>query len=305
MSIRHRRAAAIAGTAVLATVSVGLSAATFSQWSTPVSAENPAAFPGTGDVNKPDKTDGCPILDPYTNDLFIARESDQGDLDIWRAPWNGKSWGDPVNLGAPVNTADEEFCPSPSRGNRLFFVRAPKRSAPSDPLVGDIYLARVNGGSYGAPQRLPDTVNSPAQEWSPSYYEEPDGTPVLYFSSTRPGSGSQDIWFSRNWGPATPAQGLNTGSSDARPNVRHDGLEIVFDSNRGGANRIWTSYRASPADPWGAPVQPSQLNGTLGNGNPSIESRASMSWDSTVLVFGSTRAGTADVYVASRGRNER
>ena len=79
----------------------------------------------------------------------------------------------------------------------------------------------------------------------------------------------------------------------------------MFDSNRGGANRIWTSYRASPADPWGAPVQPSQLNGTLGNGNPSIESRASMSWDSTVLVFGSTRAGTADVYVASRGRNER
>ena len=64
MSIGHRRTAAIVGTAVLATVSAGLSAATFSQWSAPVSAENPAAFPGTGDVNKPNKTDGCPILDP-------------------------------------------------------------------------------------------------------------------------------------------------------------------------------------------------------------------------------------------------
>ena len=223
MSIRHRRVAAIAGTAVLATVSVGLSAATFSQWSTPVSAENPAAFPGTGDVNKPDKTDGCPILDPYTNDLFIARESDQVDLDIWRAPWSGKSWGDPVTLGAPVNTADDEFCPSPARGNRLFFVRRPKGTPD-----GDIWFARAKNDGFDSPQRLPTPINSTGQEWSPSYYEEPDGAPVLYFSSTR--DGTHDICFRQ---PATVTP-LSSAVSKGLVEVR-----LIQRGFRAGAASAW------------------------------------------------------------------
>ena len=45
------------------------------------------------------------------------------------------------------------------------------------------------------------------------------------------------------------------GAQDARPNVRKDGLEIVFDSTRGGgAPDIYTASRSSIFDPWSAPV---------------------------------------------------
>jgi hypothetical protein len=289
----------LAALAVLVTAGA-LSAASFSAWSGPTRAE---ALPGSAANVNTAKNDGCPILDPYTNDLFIARPTADGDLDIWRAKWTGGGWDSPVNIGAPVNTPGNEFCPSPARGNRLFFVRTPSKAT----MVGDIYVAKeIRNGTtvtgYRDDERLPNPINSDAQEWSPSYYEEPDGTPVLYFSSTR--LGSQDIFFSRNWGAPQLAPGLNpdptTSSNDARPNVRRDGLEIVFDTDRGGAvgspPDIWTATRASPSAPWEAPTPIAQVN------SPSGESRASLSWDGSMLVFGSARAGSVDVYVASRSR---
>jgi hypothetical protein len=285
MTKRNRRIAAIVAGAAAVAISAGLSAASYTPWSSPVRAEQ---LPGSASDVNTDLGDGCPIMDPYTNDLFIARESAAGDLDIWRAPWTGSGWGSPVNVGAPVNTPDNEYCPDPARGNQLFFVRAPKGT-----MNGDIYLARATRTGFGQPARLPDPINSAGQEWSPSYYEEADGTPVLFFSSTR--SGNMDIYFSRNWGAPQLAEGLNTAGADSRPNVRRDGLEIVFD--RGAPPDIYTAYRTSPDAPWSTPVPLTQLNTAAG------ESRASMSWDGTTLVFGRGQAnGKADVYVASRGR---
>jgi hypothetical protein len=125
---------------------------------------------------------------------------------------------------------------------------------------------------------------------------------VLYFSSTRNGHPAQDIFYSVNFGPAQFASGgVNSSASDARPNVRHDGLEIVWDSTRTGslgATDIWTASRSSVDEPWGTAVQ-------LDNGINSAagESRASLSWDGETLVFGSTRPGgegSADIYVSTR-----
>lgn len=50
--------------------------------------------------------------------------------------------------------------------------------------------------------------------------------------------------------------GLNTAANDARPNLRRDGLEVFFDSNRSGGSGgldLWTSSRASTADSWTTP----------------------------------------------------
>ena len=92
---------------------------------------------------------------------------------------------------------------------------------------------------------------------------------------------------------------LNTGSQDLRPNVRKDGLEIVFDSDRaGGAGGfdIYTSIRASITDPWSAPVNLAVLN-TSAN-----ETRASFSWDARTLYFGRAPGpeGATDIYVTTR-----
>lgn len=281
--------------AVALVTATGVAAKDFTEWSAPVSAES---LPGSSSSVNTAANDGCPILDPYSNDLYMAtnRPGGMGGQDIWIAHWNGSGWDTPVNAGPNINTAADEFCPAPSRGNNFYFVRGTLPSGDTD-----IYVSKHNPKSgFGPAQRLPGgdgAINSSAQEWSPSFFEA-DGREVLYFSSTR--EGRQRIYYSVNFGPAQLASGgVNSSAADARPNVRHDGLEIVWDSTRTGSQSsdIWTASRSSVDDPWGTAVQ-------LGNGinGPAAESRASLSWDGTRLMFGSARPGegAADIYTSTR-----
>lgn len=295
---RPKGAWIVTGVAATALLASAAAAKTLTDWSTPVSAESLGG--SSSDVNTA-SGDGCPILDPYTNDLYMAtnRSGGKGGQDIWIAAWNGNGWDAPVNAGPNINTAADEFCPSPSRGNRFFFVRGQLPSGDTDIMVSK----RHPNSGFGPAQRLPtgaDAINSPSQEWSPSWFETPDGREVLYFSSTR--EGRQRIYYSVDFGPAQLASGgVNSSANDARPNVRHDGLEIVWDSTRTGslgATDIWTASRSSVDEPWGTAEQ-------LGNGINSAggESRASLSWDGTRLMFGSTKAGgegAADIYTSTR-----
>ena len=98
--------------------------------------------------------------------------------------------------------------------------------------------------------------------------------------------------------PATPVAELNTGLHDFMPNVRKDGLEIVFNSNRGGPGSfggqdVYSATRTSTSEPWSTPLNLGGLVNTAGN-----ETRSSMSWDGTRLHFG--RDG--DIYVSTRPR---
>ena len=277
-------------------ISSAVAAKEFTDWSAPVNAETLA---GSSTQLNTASNDGCPILSPYDDALYIAsnRPGGQGGLDIWRAARSGDGWGAPVNLGPAINTAADEFCPSPARGNRLFFVR---RLSTTNT---DVYVVKNGPNGPGAPQSVGSGFNGSAEEWSPSWFETPSGNEVLYFSSTR--EGRQRIYYSLNFGPAQlAAGGVNSSAADARPNVRHDGLEIVWDSTRtgslGGSPDIWTSKRSSTDDPW----EPAVHLDTPINSD-ATESRASLSWDGTVLMFGSTRPGgegSADVFMSTRSK---
>ena len=278
----------------------------FSEWSAPVNAQS---LSGSSDMINTAANDGCPILDPYSNDLYMASNrpgstinptTNAPSLDIWIARWNGSGWDAPVNAGPKINTGADEFCPSPARGNRFFFVR---RLSPTNT---DIYEARNQPHQgFGTPQPLPrgaDAINSDFEEWSPSYFEA-GGHEYLYFSSTRVGAPRQQIFYSVDMGPAQLAQGgVNSSASDARPNVRHDGLEIVWDSTRTGSlggPDIWTATRSSVGDPWGTAEQLGNGINTGGN-----ETRASISWDGTRLMFGTSARpdteGSTDIWTSTR-----
>src|SRR5215204_6499550 len=70
--------------------------------------------------------DGCPIESPDGLSLYIAsnRPGGLGGIDIWiaRRASGAAPWGAPVNLGAPINSAANDFCPTPITGGGLFFV---------------------------------------------------------------------------------------------------------------------------------------------------------------------------------------
>jgi hypothetical protein len=298
--------------AIIAVISVTLTVVIgqhLSEWADPVSAES---LPGTGTELNTSFNDGCPYQSPDGLSLFMAtnRPGGLGGQDIWIATRSSvdEPFGDPVNPGAPINSSADDFCPSPVRGHGLFFVSA--RSAPDACGGPDIYFTREKHGEWEEPQNLGCTINSPAAEWSPSYFEDDYGNAYFYFASTRPGGfepggTDADIYFSVNFGEPQLAPGLNTAFNDFRPNVRKDGREIVFDSDRPGTLGgfdIWTATRDSIFDAWSAPVHlPAPIN------SPANETRASLSWDGLTMYFGSNRAGgegMSDIYVTTRERSK-
>jgi Tol biopolymer transport system component len=129
---------------------------------------------------------------------------------------------------------------------------------------------------------------------------------VLFFSSAReavPGDppGDHDIYMSRfergAFGAAELVEGVNTEFQDGQPNVRRDGRELFFYSDRPGSegNDIYSTSRALASHPWSTPVNMGPNVNSSGS-----ETRPSLSWDGRSLYFGSTRAGSSDIYVTRR-----
>jgi WD40-like Beta Propeller Repeat len=267
--------------------------------------------------------DGCPIESPDGHSLYIAsnRPGSVG-LDLWVANREGadEPWGNPVNLndspGADLNTSADEFCPTPVRGNGLFFVRRPSACG-----LGDIYFTRFNPEhGWSEPERLacaPEGPNTALDEMGPSYVQAGGGA-RLYFSSSRsaPQGGfvPGDIFVSARgaggtFGPGELVPGLSDpAANDIQPNVRRNGREVVFSSNRAGgrgSQDIWVATRENGGDAWSQPVNLANLGTPAQQVNTSdSETRPSLSWHGETLYFGRAPAagGPSDVYVTTRDK---
>lgn len=304
---------------VIGLVSGGALAATagphFSEWDLAQKIDEIGA--NHPDLNTP-STDGCPIQSPDRLSLYMAsnRLGGKGGLDIWVATRASASdpWGAPVNLPEPINSAADDFCPTPIHGDGLLFVS--RRVIPGVTCgLGDIYFARRNAAhGWSDPQHLgcdPAGPNSALDEQGPSYVQG-----NLYFSrSTLPPGDTGDLYVSEQQGDmsfraASPIVELNdAAANDIQPNVRKDGREIVFSSTRAGGfggPDIWSATRASVHDPWSEPVNlGSNVNTALG------ESRPSLSWDAQQLLFGRAGpegtgeglTGMSDIYLTTRQKS--
>ena len=266
------------------------------------------------DLNTP-FTDGCPIQSPDRLSLYMAsnRPGGKGGLDIWVATRASVSdpWGAPVNLPEPINSASDDFCPTPIPGNGLLFVSRRTIEGVTCGL-GDIYFSRRNPAhEWSEPQHLgcdPAGPNSALDEQGPSYVQG-----RLYFSrSALPPGNTGELYVSNkngdmSFGAASPIVELNdAGANDIQPNVRKDGREIFFSSNRAGGlggQDIWSATRASVHDPWSPPVNlGSNVNTDLG------ESRPALSRGARRLFFGRAGppgtgegdTGMSDIYVTTR-----
>ena len=279
----------------------------------PVAADAPAAYSDWGPPTAVDAAntaapDGCPIESPNGKQLYVAstRPGGYGKNDIWVAERQNKNapWGPMTNLGPAINSADQEFCPTPLGGGWLLFVsdrQACGATPGQNPPVGDIYITRQrHDGTWIAPQNLGCVAdgtgpNFVGGEFGPSLVKTNAGT-FLYFSSTGTGT-NQDIYRSRLgsdglFGTPDPVAELNTAAADQMPNVLSDGSEIVFASNRGGNMDIWTATFDDSTGLWSTPVPVAAVN------TAEPESRPSFSGDGKRLYFG--RGAVSDVYVSTR-----
>ena len=268
------------------------------------------------EVSVPGFGDGCPIESADGLSLFIAsnRPGTTGANDIWAADRAsiGAPFSAPRNLGAPINTASADFCPTPVLGRSLFFVseRPGDGTGPTPCGGGDIYLSRQSpAGGWSAPAMLrcaPEGPNFSGGERSPSLVETWFGT-FLFYSSNGSG-GDQDIYVSRlgrdgQFGPGKVVEELSTEFEDIMPNVRarEDGsFEIVFSSNRPtwgrgqaafGLQDVYISRSWWLTGLWSAPKNLGNTVNTAG-----VEQRSTLSKDGERLYFG--RDG--DIFLSTR-----
>jgi hypothetical protein len=257
------------------------------------------------ELNTP-SLDGCPILSADGRSLYMAsnRPGGHGGLDIWvaRRDDTDEPFGAPENLPAPINSASDDFCPTPLRGNRLLFVS--RRVTEQSCGMGDIYETGDNPKhGWRAPRHLacsPEGPNSALDEQGPTLVEI-DQAQQLFFSRSS-ASVPGDIFVSHDFGPATAVSELNSAGNDIQPSVRKDGREIVFSSNHAyadakGGQDIYVSTRASTDDQWLAPVNLGEAVNTS-----AAESRPSLSWDARTLLFGRAPGpeGMSDIYISTR-----
>jgi hypothetical protein len=285
----------------------------YSDWSPAVNIE--LTSPGADASFNTPSLDGCPFISRDGKTFYMAstRPGGLGGIDIWvstRAHLS-EPWGPPVNVGAPVNSEADDFCPTIDRdGHQFFFVS--RRAIAGSCGGSDIYVTRFrNDGGFEQPENLGCEVNSAFDEAGPFPLPESGGGPVLYFSSARPGLGvGGDLYRSEShggvFGPAQLVAGVNSAADDGQPNLRRDGLELFFYSTRTdpdalGGPDLYVATRASTADPWSTP-----LNLGPEVNSPAGETRPSLSWDGTALYFGSTRpeseAASADIYLTTRDK---
>jgi Tol biopolymer transport system component len=272
--------------------------------------------------------DGCPFISPDGKKFFMAsnRSGGRGGIDIWVSTREKTDdpWGEPVNVGEPVNSGANDFCPTIARdGHTFFFVsnRVVAGACGGD----DIYVTRLqDDGTFEEPRNLGCSVNSAGNEAGPFPLTEPGSGPVLYFSSNRAGgfsteapgavTGDADIyrseWAGGAYGTAMLVPGVNTAAGEIQPNLQRDGVEMYFGSNRAGVpgvtgtlggNDIFVATRASAHDAWRTAVNLGpNVNSAVGD-----DTRPSLSWDGLTLFFGSSRPGegASDIYVTTRERS--
>ncbi len=181
--------------------------------------------------------EGAPSVTADGSMIFFTacnRADGLGSCDIYFAQRKGQSWGEPVNLGAPVNTSAWEAQPSISPdGSTLYF--ASNRGGGQGKM--DIwYSVRGPEGKWGVPKNLGETINTPENEMSPFIHVDNN---TLYFSSDgHPGMGGYDLFVTRrddegNWSePENLGYPLNTHFDEIGLIVNARGDKGYFSSDR-------------------------------------------------------------------------
>jgi hypothetical protein len=164
-----------------------------------------------------------------------GREPEPGEIrswtnqDIWVMDREGDQWGEPYNLGPPVNTSAPEFFPSLARDGTLYFTRGSEDGAESY-----IYRSRFVDGAYQEPERLGPQVNSTSNQFNA--FIAPDESYLILSTAGRPDTrGGTDYYVVFRKPDDTWSEPVNLGEkvntrldAEYSPYVSPDGKYFFF-----------------------------------------------------------------------------
>ncbi len=154
------------------------------------------------------------------------------DLDIWMVEKTNNGWGEPKNLGAPVNSPGNEWYPTIARNGTIYF------GSDRDGGKGrtDIYRCRLVDGKYTDAENLGDSINTPFNEFEALI--TPDESFLILMAGGRPDAkGGFDLYISHNqngaWTkPTNLADQINSSGNEYSPAISPDGKYFFWTSTR-------------------------------------------------------------------------
>jgi Tol biopolymer transport system component len=187
-----------------------------------------------------------PFITPDGSRLFfISNRPGPGkttsDGDIWMVPKKGEGWGEPENLGAPVNTPGWELSCAVTANGTIYFISLNTTTGKQG-----LYRSRLVGGKYSTPDYIGDSATN--FDDASDIYVSPDEKILLFSSKFRSdaltsGNGASasyprsDLYLSFNengkWTtPRNAGKPINSTAEEANPCISPDGKTLFFTSER-------------------------------------------------------------------------
>jgi outer membrane protein OmpA-like peptidoglycan-associated protein len=140
--------------------------------------------------NSDDYSTCHPSLSKDGQNLYFAsnRPGGQGGMDIWVSKWNGLGWGEPVNLGAQVNSNGNELFPFINENGNLYYA--------SDGYTGkgglDVFSVENKNGNWTNRQNLPSPINTKWDDFG--FTSNANHTKGFFTSNRKGGAGRDDLY---------------------------------------------------------------------------------------------------------------
>ena len=190
-----------------------------------------------------DQYESSPTFSPDGRELFFLRADRQFDnYRLLQSRCENGAWSapqEPAFAASPgVLETDPAFSPD---GRRLYYGSARHNGEDLDIWK----VERGADGAWGAPQRLPEPVNSAHTELLPR--EQPDGS--LLFGSDRPGGpGGRDLFLATpladgQWRVEPLPEPVNSAADEYEADLSPDGKVIVVVANRGERSHLYVYDR--------------------------------------------------------------
>lgn len=203
----------------------------------------------TSPMEAPFSESNCqaPCFSPDGKRIYyqVSRDDGYGSLDIWYVERVKNGWGEPKNLGRPVNSEKLESQPTFTKDGTIYFTGELNGAM----LNRGLYRSRYVNGKYLTPELLGDSINTKYLEIYP--FVSPDES-YLLFCSTRPSMEEKDrriyITFRTNDGnwskPINLSKKMNFDYQSAFPYVSPDGKYLFFTGYNESTNKsgiFWLS----------------------------------------------------------------
>ncbi|MFA6951415.1 MAG: hypothetical protein WCQ70_12090 [Lentimicrobiaceae bacterium] len=185
-----------------------------------------------------------PHLSPDGNKLYFISTMpfdsfSMGNEDIWVSQKTDSKWGQPKNLGSPVNTKSKEFFPSVTNTGTIYFTHY-------DSVDNDeyIYRSRLLNGVYQQPEKLGPNVNTGSSRYNA--FVAVDESYIIIPAYGMPDSyGGTDYYISfrdslDNWSqPINMGPKINTSNpKEWSATISTDGKYLFFMSARLGSHKL-------------------------------------------------------------------